>query len=63
MPPWVIGAIVGVLVGWLIAALRSRATHQGGGWFHLQGMGCFRQLFLMAVLAAIGAVIGIIIGS
>jgi hypothetical protein len=63
MAPVIIGAIAGAALGWLIAALRSSATHHGGGWFSFTGMGCFTQLLLMIVLAAIGALVGFIIGG
>jgi hypothetical protein len=63
MAPVIIGAIAGVLLGWLIAALRSRARHHGGGWHSFSGMGCFSQLLLMVILAAIGALVGAIIGG
>ena len=63
MGPVIIGAIAGAALGWLIAALRSSAKHHGGGWFSFTGMGCFSQLLLMIILAAIGALIGAFIGG
>jgi hypothetical protein len=63
MAPVIIGAIAGAFLGWLIAALRSRAKNLGHGWWQFSGMGCFSQLLLMIVLAAIGALIGFIVGG
>lgn len=63
MAPIIIGALAGLALGWLIAALRSRFRYLGGGYGEFKGMGCFKQLLLMLILAAIGAIIGAIVGS
>ena len=63
MAPVIIGAIAGLALGWLIAALRSRFRYRGGGYGEFSGMGCFAQLVLMLVLGAIGALIGAIVGG
>ncbi len=63
MGPVIIGAIAGLALGWLIAALKSRFRYLGGGYGEFSGMGCFAQLFLMLVLGAIGALIGGIVGG
>jgi hypothetical protein len=61
MEPVIIGALIGAALGWLIAALKSRAEHLGGGWFAFSGMGCFSQLILMIILAAVGALVGLLL--
>jgi len=59
----IIGAVVGVVLAWLIAASRSRATHLGGGWWQFEGMGCLANLLLYLVFAAVGAVLGAVVGG
>ncbi|MCR4406567.1 MAG: hypothetical protein NUW24_06560 [Anaerolineae bacterium] len=54
----IIGAVVGLILAWLIAAMRSRATHLGGGGWRFEGLGCLANLLLYLVFAAVGAVIG-----
>ncbi len=59
----IIGAVVGLVLAWLIAAMRSRATHLGGGWWQFEGMGCLANLLLYVVFATVGAVIGTLIAG
>jgi len=59
----VIGAIAGLVIGWLIAAGKSKFTYYGGAYGKFEGMGCFANIVLYVVLASIGAVIGIIVSS
>lgn len=59
----IIGAAVGLILAWLIAALRSKATHLGGGWWQFEGMGCLPTLLLYLLFAAVGAVIGTLIAG
>lgn len=59
----IISAVVGVVLAWLIAASRSRATRLGGGWWQFEGMGCLANLLLYLVFAAVGAVLGAVVGG
>lgn len=59
----IIGAIAWLILAWLIAVTRSRATHLGGGWWQFEGMGCLANLLLYLVFAAVGAVIGAVVAS
>lgn len=59
----IIGAVVGLILAWVIAAARSRATYLGGGWWRFEGMGCLANLLLYLVFAAVGAVIGTLIAG
>lgn len=59
----IIGAVVGLILAWLIAAMRSRATHLGGGRWQFEGMGCLANLLLYVVFATVGAVIGTLIAG
>lgn len=59
----IIGAVVGLILAWLIAAMRSRATYLGGGWWQFEGMGCLANLLLYLVFAAVGVVIGVVVAG
>lgn len=59
----IIGAVVGLILAWVIAAARSRATHLGGGWWQFEGMGCLANLLLYLVFAAVGAAIGTLVAG
>jgi len=59
----IIGAVAGLILAWLIAAVRSRATHLGGGWWRFEGLGCLANLLLYLVFAAVGAGIGAVVAS
>lgn len=56
----VIGAVIGLVLAWLISAMKSRATYLGGGWWQFEGMGCLATLLLYLAFAAVGAVVGAI---
>lgn len=49
----IIGAVVGIVLAWLIAAMRSRATHLGRGWWQFEGIGCLANLLLYLVFAVV----------
>lgn len=57
----IIGAVVGFILAWVIAAASSSATHLGGGWWQFEGMGCLANLLLYLVFAAVGAAIGTLV--
>lgn len=63
MTPIIIGAVAGAFIGWLIAASKSKARLFRRGYAEASGMGCGSQLLLMLALAAVGAVIGAIVGA
>lgn len=54
----VAGAIAGFIVGWLIAALRTRFTYLGGGYGMFEGPGCVATLLIEAICTVIGAAVG-----
>lgn len=61
----IFGAIVGGIVGFVIATAMAspKFTYLGGHWGKFEGgMGCFAGLLLQIVLTAIGAGVGVFVG-
>jgi hypothetical protein len=55
------GAIVGFMIGWVIAAVRTRFTYLGGGYGMFEGPGCFATLMIEGICTALGAAVGALI--
>ncbi|WP_048205363.1 hypothetical protein [Methanococcoides methylutens] len=57
----IIGAIVGLIIAWLIVAFKSKFTYLGGGYGEFEGWGILKTLLLYLLLGIIGAIIGSIL--
>ena len=53
-----LGGIVGFIVGWLIAAARTRFTYLGNGYGMFEGPGCFATILIEGICTAIGIAVG-----
>ena len=56
----IVGGLVGLAIGWLIAASKSRFTYLGGNVGRFEGLGCFATLMLYVVLGGLGALVGLL---
>ena len=64
--PYLIGAIVGGIIGYIISLfiVSPKFRHEGGGWFSQEGgMGFFKGCLTSLIFIAAGAGIGYIIAS
>jgi hypothetical protein len=64
MEPYLIGAILGGIGGYIISipVVSPRFRHEGGGWFSREGgMGFFKGCLINLVFIAVGAGIGSLI--
>ena len=63
----IIGIIVGALIGYIIAGMRSGVSylHVGGGWFEVidESEGCLRGCLSVIFWVALGIAAGFLIGG
>ena len=66
-PTMWIGAVIGVVAGWIAGAIFTRGTKTPmdafSGDYESGGLGCFGFLILIAVFAAAGTIAGAMLGG